>query len=66
MNRELTSTSSMRSQVIGMNVGDILVFSLNKMASIRSMVSQLSTELDRSYSTTVNRTARTLTVMRNS
>ena len=59
-------TKSIRSQIVGLAIGDSLIFSFDeiKYSSLRSTTYGLSIETGNTYSTKIDRGARTLTVKR--
>ncbi|WP_304488172.1 hypothetical protein [Duncaniella muris] len=53
-----------RPALVEMNVGDEIVFPIEKLRSVRAQASELGAILDRKYSTRMSRVERTLTVKR--
>lgn len=53
-----------RPALVEMNVGDEIVFPIEKLRSVRAQASELGAILDRKYSTKMSRVERTLTVKR--
>lgn len=53
-----------RPALVKMNVGDEIVFPIEKLRSVRAQASELGAILDRKYTTKMNRIERTLTVKR--
>ncbi len=53
-----------RPALVEMNVGDEIVFPIEKLRSVRAQASELGAILDRKYTTKMNRIERTLTVKR--
>lgn len=57
-------TKKMKPTIEAMSIGDVQVFPLEKMFSVRSIVSGVSYVLDRTYKTETNKHARTIRVVR--
>lgn len=53
-----------RPALVEMNVGDEIIFPIEKLRSVRAQASELGAILDRKYSTRMSRVERTLTVKR--
>ena len=53
-----------RPALVELNVGDEIVFPIEKLRSVRAQASELGAILDRKYTTKMNRIERTLTVKR--
>lgn len=53
-----------RPALVEMNVGEEIVFPIEKLRSVRAQASELGAILDRKYSTRMSRVERTLTVKR--
>ena len=53
-----------RPALVEMNVGDEIVFPIEKLRSVLAQASELGAILDRKYSTRMSRVERTLTVKR--
>ena len=59
-----TQEIKIRPALVEMNVGDEIVFPIEKLRSVRAQASELGAILDRKYSTRMSRVERTLTVKR--
>ena len=54
----------MRTQIVGLNVGESVAFPIEKMKTIRAQTSELNCIMQRVYATRLNRDDRTIVVIR--
>lgn len=63
-NATMGERTKIRTALASMEVGDVISFELERLASVRTMASEYGLQAGRRYSTATDREARTITVTR--